>query len=266
MVPNIFHFIFGLKEDFGDKPFNLCHYLAIESAIHLNNPDKVYFHYQYEPSGEWFKLIKNKIHLKKVTPPITIFGNPLYHIAHQSDVLRLEILKKYGGIYLDIDTICVRPFTPLLDNSFVIGEQISPNGITIQGFCNAVLLAEPNNEFVNAWYKTYHNFRSVPLGENVNIGGGKNYAYWDEHSVYIPKYLAENKLELSSHIEDYKNFHFPIWDEKGLKMLFEEDHVFPEAYCHHLWESVSWNYLNNLSVDYINKVDTTYNKIARRFL
>ena len=39
----------------------------------------------------------------------------------KSDVLRYEILKRYGGFYLDADTLCLRPLDPLLNNSFVIG-------------------------------------------------------------------------------------------------------------------------------------------------
>jgi hypothetical protein len=166
---------------------------------------------------------------------------------------------------MDIDTICIKPFTPLLNNVFIMGDQISPDYQSIQGLCNAVMLSEPNNEFVNRWYSTYNQFRSTPLSEAVNIGGGDNYEYWDEHSVYVPKYLSEqyrNKL----HIENYKSFHYPIWDDLGLKMLFEEDHTFDEAYCHHLWESSSWDYLKELTVDKIKNIDTTYNRIARRFI
>ena len=47
MIPNIFHFIFGLTEDFGGKPFNIIHYLAIKSAYDLNNPDSINFYYKY---------------------------------------------------------------------------------------------------------------------------------------------------------------------------------------------------------------------------
>ena len=94
MIPNIFHFIFGLKEDFGGKPFNLSHYIAIKSAIEINQPTKVYFYCTYEPDNEWFEKIRNHIDIIKVDPPTQIFGNKLYHVAHQADVIRLEMLKE----------------------------------------------------------------------------------------------------------------------------------------------------------------------------
>ena len=87
MIPNIFHFIFGLSKDFGGKPFNLSHYLAIKSAIEINNPNKVYFYYQHLPETEWFKKIQDKLELVKVDPPTEIFGNPAYSYSYRSAVL-----------------------------------------------------------------------------------------------------------------------------------------------------------------------------------
>lgn len=35
--------------------------------------------------------------------------------AHRADILRYEILHRYGGVYTDIDVACLKPFDPLLD-------------------------------------------------------------------------------------------------------------------------------------------------------
>ena len=56
MINNIIHFVFGLKEQTED--FLFSYYLAILSAIVVNNPDKVYFYYHYEPKGKWWEKIK----------------------------------------------------------------------------------------------------------------------------------------------------------------------------------------------------------------
>ena len=82
MIPNQFHFIFGLKEDFGGKPFNILHYLAIKSAYDLNKPDAIYFYYTYEPSGEYWDKAKPYLTLVQVEAPTEIFGNPITHVAH----------------------------------------------------------------------------------------------------------------------------------------------------------------------------------------
>ena len=275
MIPNILHFVFGMAEDFGGKPFSFAHYLSVKSAVALNKPDAAYFHYQFEPEGEWWERAKPLLTLNQLKAPDSFMGQSLFHVAHKADVIRLQMLKETGGIYLDLDTISVKPLTDLVGHSFVIGQELksayvpknwrqhlklkmglkksSAGGAT--GLCNAVLLSEKNSDFVNHWLKEYQTFRSK--------GRDK---YWNEHSVQVPEKLAmlypESLTQLSP-----RAFHYPLYDPAGLRMMFEEVHSFPDAYLHHLWESFSWNnYLSKLSPDIVQQKDTTYNLIARRFL
>ncbi len=98
-----------------------------------------------EPQGEWWHRAKPFLTCVQVEPPREIFGNPLSHIAHMADVLRLHTLLEHGGIYLDIDVLSLRPFTPLLDEDTVLGEE---SGV---GLCNAVILAKPGAPFLQEW-------------------------------------------------------------------------------------------------------------------
>jgi hypothetical protein len=252
MIPNQFHFIFGLKENFGGKPFSLVHYLAIKSALELNKPDIVYFYYKHEPEGKYWDKIKPYLTLEKIDPPQEIFGRPLMHIAHQAGVLRIQNLLNRGGIYLDCDTICVKPFTDLLQFQTVMGIQ---GKNAIEGLCDAVILSEKNSSFLNLWLNSYSTFRSV----------GRDH-FWDEHAVRIPLQIAIQDPSLIT-ITKFDRFHYPLYTDEGISMLFEQDLAFPNAFCHHLWEQNSWEkYLKNLSEEYIFSIDTTYNRIARRFL
>ncbi|MBD0258570.1 MAG: hypothetical protein ICV83_22880, partial [Cytophagales bacterium] len=185
-----------------------------------------------------------------------------------------EVLLQYGGIYLDLDTICVRPLVPLYGKSgFMIGSQLNHESFSLRlkrsvrsldlgpvmsgqmGLCNAVLLASRNNPFVKIWYDSYRYFRSKGRDE-----------YWHEHSVIVPRQLAATYKSLVKIASPYR-FHYPIYDEDGLKNLFERTKVFPDAYVHHLWETLSWDrYLQHLTPEGISSVDTTYNVIARRHL
>lgn len=254
MIPNKFHFIFGLKPDFGGKPFKLVHYLAIKSAIEVNNPEEVNMYLKYEPSGYYWKKIKPYLKLHFVEPPTEIFGNPLLHVAHQCGVMRIDILNKNGGIYMDCDTICVKPFAPLLNNNTILGIQGHNNDFP-EGLCDGVILSKKNSEYLNLWYQSYKTHKSKGRDQ-----------HWDEHAVRIPLKLAIENPKLIS-IASYNYFHYPLYTNDGIEMLFNNNLSFPNAYCHHLWEQISWDkYLNNLSEEYIISVDTTYNKIARRFL
>jgi hypothetical protein len=275
MIPNILHFVFGMAPDFGGKPFSLAHYLSVKSAVELNKPSAAFFHYEYEPMGEWWEKAKPMLTLNKVTAPESIMGNKLYHVAHKADVVRLLALKETGGIYLDLDTISVKPLKGLLNCSFAIGQElkaawapknwrqrlkyksglIKKNTEMSTGLCNAVLLSEKNSEFINHWFEEYKTFRSQ--------GRDK---YWNEHSVLVPEKLAKTYPDKITMLSPYA-FHYPLYDAAGLKSMFEEVHEFPEAYLHHLWESFGWdNYLSKLTVEKIKTEDTTYNLIARRFL
>ena len=157
-IPNIIHFVYGFKEQ--DKEFDLYKYLSIKSAIEVNNPDKVYFHYKNEPYGKYWDKIKKYLTLEYVQAPAEIYGNELLHYAHQSDVIRLQKLQKYGGIYLDIDTICLKSFDELRKNEFVLGVQSNQSDTEIYGLCNAVILSMPEHKFIIDWIDTYTTFRS----------------------------------------------------------------------------------------------------------
>jgi hypothetical protein len=277
MIPNIIHFVFGMAADFGGKPFSLAHYIAIKSAIVINKPQAVYFHYEFEPVGEWWGKAKLLLTLNKIKAPENFMGRPLYHVAHKADVVRLQALKETGGIYLDLDTICVKPLNGLLNHSFIIGQELKSELIpknwrqkmkyaiihkykkkrynAINGLCNAVMAAEKESEMVNLWLGTYSSFRSK--------GRDK---YWNEHSVKMPERLAAinpNKVTL---LNPYA-FHYPLYNQQGLQAMFEQVSVFPGAYLHHLWESASWDrYLSHLTIRDIIERNSTYNCIARQYL
>jgi len=254
-IPNIIHFIFGLEPDFGGKPFGLMNYLAIKSAYTLNKPARIMFYYSYLPKGYWWEMARKYVTPVRIKAPTEIYGRPLMHFAHKADVVRLMVLIQFGGIYLDMDTICVKPFTDLLDNKFVIGFQGQPP--LSHSLCNAVMLSQQGALFPRVWLKNYENFRSR----------GRD-RYWCEHSVVLPARLAaKNSIAGECTIVPYNFFHYPLYNESELEMLFREHHHYDDAYCFHLWESFSYDkYLKNLTPDYIRTYDTTYNLAARPHL
>jgi glycosyl transferase-like sugar-binding protein len=276
MVPNIFHFIFFTNKQFGGKPFSFSHYMAIKSAIVVNNPTDVMFHYEDEPSGEYWDKIKGYLSLNKVQAPEAIHGNKIYYVTHQSDIIRLQALYKHGGIYMDTDTISVKPLDPFRKYPFSIGQELQlpveytllqktkkiikhttlrPLRTNINGLCGAVILSEPGAPFIEHWYDSYKTFRSKGTDE-----------FFGEHPVLKPYELSKKYPELIHKISPY-SFHYPLYDEFGLKLLFEKKYSFPKAYIHHLWESMSWEkYLKDMTPEYVKSVDTTYNLIARKFL
>ena len=253
MIPNVIHFVFGLDPSFGGRPFCMAHYLAIRSAYEINDPVAINFHCHYEPDTYWWERAKSYVQLRELKVPESIFDNPLVSYAHKADVIRLRTLLAEGGIYLDIDTICLKPLTPLLTYSCVLGQQVAPDGKN-EGLCNAVILAEPQAPFLKEWYESYRSFRGTIHGE----------PFWDEHSVQIPEILARRSdLRDNIHIEPASSFFKPHWTE--ISLLFEEKIEYPDAYCYHLWESLSYGkYLCSMQVESLVR-ETTYNVAARKY-
>lgn len=281
MIPNFVHFIFTTSPKLGGKPFSLTHYIAVKSVYAINKPKRIFFHYEHEPTGKWWELAKPMFTLNRICLPEEIFGNPILHMAHQADIIRLQVLSEIGGIYLDLDTICIKPYGDLLGNEVVMGLQprrpvfyhpserilynikrtlvkpfvkLPTEGI--RGLANTVIMAKAKARFLQLWLESYRTFRGTGLEE----------LYWDEHSVRMPYAIARENQELVTMLGP-ESFYFPFYDDKGLKLMFEKNTSFPNAIIHHLWESVSWNkYCKDLTPEDIRTKDTTYNLIARPYL
>jgi Glycosyltransferase sugar-binding region containing DXD motif len=248
-IPRILHYCFGFKSDFGGRPWSLVHHACVSSAIHHLKPDRVFFYYEYEPCGPWWKLtseLVEKIHTKA---PTMVFGNPVHHYAHRADVLRLDKLLKHGGIYMDVDVLVHRNFDDLLGHQAVLGQE-GVDGCF--GLANAVILAQPGASFLRRWREQYRSFRN-------DVPGGR---YWAEHSVALPKRLAEaHSSEVT--ILPHNAFYWPLWDEGSLDTLFTStcQAEVQGLYANHLWESLAWDaYLAGLTPGRLRASDSIFSQ------
>lgn len=263
MIPDRIHFCFGLTPDFGGKPFSLVHYLAVRSAAEVNRPSAVRIHFRHRPSGPWWERALEIAEPVPIEAPDEIEGVPVRHHAHRADLVRLQVLAREGGIYLDADVFCLRPFAPLLAHPAVLGQEGGEDGDGGWGLCNAVVLAEPGAFFVERWLEGFdparslwQGFRSRGLDES-----------WGEMAVRYPAMLAERYPE-HVHVVGPRAFFWPTWTPSDLRLLFARDGTrFDDAYCLHLWEQRSWEpYLRDLTPETIHAVDTSFHHLARRYV
>jgi hypothetical protein len=247
MVPNILHYV-HLSE--GGREWKFHHYLSVKSAYIRSGVEKIFIWIDKEPVGEWWEKTKNLVETVKILPPTEIFGIPITQQAHKSDVLRLQILIEYGGIYVDTDTIFVKSFKPLLNNSFVLGQQ-GVNGM--EGLCPAVILSEQNSIFAQSWLKGFQDsFKGGPPGSDT----------WCTHSVQYPLWLS-NQIPDKITILDHEVFFWPLYHQDHMEAMFEQNHSFPNAYSHHLWESSGKKYLDELTENNIFSKDTTFTNLIK---
>jgi|SaaInlStandDraft_6_1057023.scaffolds.fasta_scaffold10832_2 hypothetical protein len=239
-IPNIVHFIFGLKKDFGGKPFGILQYLSVVSAAKRIKPDAIYFYYAYEPQGEWWDRVKEYVTPVRVELLTHIKTTYIKHTAHRADLLRMLILREKGGIYLDLDTIVLRSFDELRSHSMVMGKESEVEG-GLGGLANAVFLTRPHSDFIEAW--------------------AKSYAYWnDDHwggfSVELPSQMAKDHPDWIT-VLPQRAFFYPHWDARSLERMFLNDKRQPpldwsQSYVVHLWETKSYEkYIKYWTVDYL---------------
>lgn len=250
-IPKKIHFIFGMRKDMGGRPFSYFHYLNILSARKVNKDYEINFFYQYEPKSSYFDKLKeediNFIKLDKVQEEVN--GVKFANYAHKSDFLRLQILKEHGGIYLDSDVICLKPFTPLTKFDFVLGIECVNN--LVWGTPNFTMMGSKNSKFLDLWIQSYYEDYRPDL--------------WSYNSVKKPYLLLQDNLELATLVSP-EFFSLYGWDDASLYHMFKKVGIINHAYSIHLWESKWWHEIIEVVNDR-NKleVDCTLTRLYKKY-
>ncbi|WWC61705.1 uncharacterized protein I303_104290 [Kwoniella dejecticola CBS 10117] len=280
-IPNLVHYVYGLSDEPDQPDFPYFAYLAIRSSLLTLQPDEVWFHCIHEPHGYWWDRIKYyegymdpstgqvkglvKVRRARDVQWIGKDKKPVTHFAHKADIIRLEVLRDYGGIYLDIDTFVLRPFAThgLMRQDVVLGMEA--HGLTYlrgiggdeemnpKGLCNAVIVARKGAEFIDRWLTSYEGFR-----------GDK----WTEHSVEMPWTLAKMYPTLLTILSE-RAFFWPLWTDDHIHAVYETteyDFELSGQLAYHAWESKARPYLSALDPTTIHQIDTSFTRMARRFV
>lgn len=158
---------------------------------------------------------------------LPLFNQSLYDRAEQiapnyvgqlrSDIARYEILKKYGGVYIDIDFECLRPLDSLLVDveSFAAWEE---DGKWVN---NAILGCRPNNPLIHEIiHRIPHRIATRP-GQRPNRLTG-------------PHLLTQvyNEQPQSLTVFPKVMFYPYLYNE-----LHRGDETFPNSYAVHHWNN-----------------------------
>mmetsp|Transcript_7607 Transcript_7607/g.12119 ORF Transcript_7607/g.12119 Transcript_7607/m.12119 type:complete len:358 (-) Transcript_7607:242-1315(-) len=271
-VPSIVHFVWITVPS---RPFQLADFLAVKAARVNIRPRCICIHVVNgtEPGGEWWNRARLYAEVLSARDPVDIFGKPVNVPAHKSDIIRMEVLMKYGGIYLDTDVIALRSFEPLMDHSFLVARGTMQKG----DIGTAVILARRNSSFIHRWYTEYKNFDDSD---------------WGHHALKVPYRLMKiTKEQDYAHLRDWSSslhtnsslagvfgedftilnilyFYFPSYVQ--LDMIFKQDvsSQLRESYAIHLWSNVAHKkgFIMRATMDDIHKRDCTFNLIARKVL
>lgn len=179
--------------------------------------------------------------------------DPLYYL--QSDLARILLLYKYGGVWYDMDVILLRDFKPILDQEYMYAWGGETDFLK-EGACATVIGAKAKSEFslrlVKMLMKTKAKPGSVCWGKKMFAKLYKKFKYNimpctffnTEWCIYSNKYGS-----LGAEIESRWFFN----------PLNNEEHLFPDAFGWH-WHNSSKKTFQvvkgskfDMLEDYINK-------------
>lgn len=153
-VPNIVHYIL-----FGKSSLDFVTFLSILSVIKVHHPDSIKIHTDSKTiAGHYWTVLmsypkKNTtLEIVQLSQPTHVFGQPLSSVYHASDVARIQILMKYGGIYLDNDMLVLRPLDKFLKYEMAVGW---PFGEYIG---TQILIAQKEARFLKLWLESYRKY------------------------------------------------------------------------------------------------------------
>jgi len=176
------------------------------------------------------------------------------HVAHRADIMRLDVLLEYGGIYLDSDVIVLQPFPKdWFSKSVVLGQE---GASASHGLCNAVILSEIGAKFLKYWRANYKGFT--------------NSASWNLYSVRLPKLLWMRYPE-QIFVVGHKALFWPLHYDNHVEMVFGANSSWggwgPESFAYHTWGSKTYDlYLRGLSVEVVRKGVRAFDRVAAELL
>jgi hypothetical protein len=169
---------------------NIFKSLEKEEKIKINTEDRNIFLYWIGKEYVLINILRKliylhstngkgyKVHLithKNITNYLSSIPHYFYNLspAHQADYIRVNVICKYGGIWLDSDTLVLDSLDSLFDivenkNGFFIRE----NNIRL---CNGVFGSKPNTELLIEWKnqmikileKKHNNIEWMEIGNSI---------------------------------------------------------------------------------------------------
>ena len=254
-IPSIVHFVVGQQDKQGEKmihgsavPFVFFNYITMLAARRHLRPSKLIVHYNQEPNTFWWHRAKHdpEIDMVLVQTRVVehIFNKTVDNHSHRSDVIRLEAMMQYGGIYLDIDILVLRSFDPLMNLGDVVMAHENDDRMTAG---SAVIISKKNAAFIRRWYDAYQSFDG---------------SCWACHAVQLPGKLAmlyPNEIQ----VLPTRTFFHPSWNKLN---IFRQANAydFSGSYATHLWNAVNNALLSELTPDYALKSNSTFARMLRQ--
>ena len=253
IIPNIVHFIWftGPKS----RDFNYINYLAIRAAHDVQKPYEIFMWCNEDIQGNpHWDAIRPYVTLKLIEPPSHIGGHSLEYPQYQADVVRLQKLFEYGGIYLDTDMFLLKSLTPFMDNQCVMSAEGYDKSGRIKSLNAGLIMAEPGSPFIQTW------LNRLPQAIRSDT--------WANQAVVLPLDIFIESPGLL-HLEPAQsfipfNFH-DEWIYGGIENATKLDNSYSVHMYDTYWENVASHEIRKINDRYMLTVDNLFTHLFRKY-
>jgi len=230
MIPNIVHFIWLTGPD--SRPFNLINMVAVKAAAEMQRPKHLIMHTNEAPVGNpYWDEAAGYFEIQ----PIRETHPDLPFVQYRSDILRLEILREQGGIYLDTDSLLLAPLTAFMDRPFTLARE------SADSLAMTPIFAEPGAPFIDYWLE------GIPKAMASGV--------WAKHSVNLPHDLQRKMPQLCEVRPQEEFFPFDLKRnylfETGKDRIAENWKRMGAAYALHVYETYWANDIAQVDREYV---------------
>lgn len=204
-IPKIVHLVWYRK-----KEMDFMMYLSLRSVMTILKPEKVFIHGDNLLYGKYFDKFKKdpRVHNLYREVPGTIFGHRVLYTQHKSDIIRADVLLKYGGIYMDWDVLWLKPIDDLIDKGY--DAIFNFDHMTRNGYPDVinlgVFMSKPHSHFVKYWQDSLVNYRSDDFYHNALELPYKTYEKYPQY-VHVERHLQVMCFQLKCHPTFRNEYH-----------------------------------------------------------
>lgn len=220
----------------------------------------------------WWQKLKSFVNFIKITVPCYINNTGIFFPHHKADIMRLYILQKFGGVYMDTDIYSLSTLNgdtvkPLFNTELTTNRELSDNlydhSLVIcqeceDKLCNCMIMVEPNHKLIKEWIDCY------------NTTYGKDKDYWGGLSVMTPYKLIKSNLikENKENVSVLKQNNFLPFLYRDASFFYEDkSDKLGDSMVMHLWDTeMSKMDLIPENLDYFEKnANSTITKLFKKY-